>query len=716
MLAGHSATLWQGGVYIWGGKTDAAASVGEEPYSDSMYLLNPHQCLRNNVARLERIKVTGSSQPSDGFGSSSVPKGRAFHSAALYGQHIFITGGLSEMSSMSADDIEVHGSSVPVFNLERRSWATKTTFGDVPSARCHHVSLFYGDTLMLHGGYPILSNRRKELSAEEMATMQHALYDVYELHTVTLRWRRIHTTPSPSLWGHSAILYNKDVIVFGGVDVVENAETNSIAVWNPNKQRWMWVDYQNLDLRCAMHTAVQDGSRMFVFGGISFRTKSHLRTLHEFNLDFGNWRELHPQGAVPRGRIGHAAVVFQRTLFVIGGTVRGDGDESGDSVDRELHMYHIDRNLWTTCDMVVSEDATEAPQIQEEEEAPQHAWGAPDHAVSDRVPTDHEWRNTDNNIKDTIARAKAIQSLTGGAASALQQTLLSRQGLNASNAQEQHTQGSPNRGVRSADHDTWKVIDHLKGENEKLRKQLELLRTQPVEVVGGSSRNPYEVPIYNTSPAVLSPAGQPANEEAKGRSALDSYFSYSVPRLNINVADPPRVVGGDKLGHMSRDAVAALVNSSLRRNQPASLSMASRLQNKGPSNINLDPMSYLYTTQNVARSANAVDPHTGPMTYDQLLARTGGGGYANQDTGVPASLQPLLSLLSSSAGGMGMQGIMSSNYESANARSQPSQPPAHADPSPASPPPVNRLHNPSLSKVVHGQSAMLSLGHLRSRN
>jgi N-acetylneuraminic acid mutarotase len=229
------------------------------------------------------------------------------------------------MAAMSSDDIEVHNSSVPVFDLERRSWATKTTFGDIPSARCHHVTLVYGDTLMLHGGYPILSNRRKELSAEEMATMQHALYDVYELHTVTLRWRRIHTTPSPSLWGHSAILYNKDVIVFGGVDVVENAETNSIAVWNQVKQRWMWVDYQNLDLRCAMHTAAQDGSRMFVFGGVSFRTKSQLRTLHEFNLDFGNWRELHPQGKAP-----HPRSIVQRLNSIMSKMVKDVAEPTAD--------------------------------------------------------------------------------------------------------------------------------------------------------------------------------------------------------------------------------------------------------------------------------------------------------------------------------------------------------------------------------------------------
>ena len=791
MLAGHSATLWEGNIYVWGGKTDRSArEMGM--YSPHTLIMNPRECVTTGKARFRRLHVTGTGAGhgglgGDGFGAApAVPKGRAYHSAACYGRYLFITGGLMDESFGSAAEAAQHSAALPVLDLERRSWSIRTTFGDVPSPRCHHVSVVYGDTLMVHGGYPILDASRHELSPEEIAAMQHAMYDVHELHTLTLRWTRIHTTQSPSLWGHSAIVYNSDVIVFGGVDVVENAETGSVAVWSAGRQRWVWVDSQTLDLRCTMHTAVQEGGRMLVFGGVSFRTKSKLRTLYEFNLDFGSWRELHPQGEEPAGRMGHAAVVYQQSLFIIGGSVRaeGGGSSSGngngdgaDTFERLVHVYHMPSNQWTACELSIVDDseAAEAEGQRPASEAAAAAAAAPswiaadDSRLAGAEQTAQEWRSTAGSIRETIARARAIQSLTSGAANALERTVAvgggggAMGGMASSSSHHLHSemgqrlyhlddagasqhentisnmpyghgggggggfggyqQQQPNGygdgraphafeqslagGVHTPRHagaapppersfasgaapphqqqhhhqqpegyghpyeghpqqqqqqhqhgssavnaqETWRMVDHLRAENEALRRSLEEFRSQ--SAAGGSARNPYEVPIYNSRAApTLPPDGRAA---PRGVQSLRSLTEIVVPRLNINVADPPRAVGNERSGHMSREAVTALINSSLRKDQPASASLASRLAARR-GDASLDPMSYLHVTPNVAR-ANATSGGLGgggPLTYDQLLAKTAGGGYAPDGHGasaVPKTLQPLLSLLASSARG-----------------------------------------------------------------
>jgi hypothetical protein len=421
MLDGHSSVLWSGAIYIWGGKdfengaTTAAARRATASYSNAMYVLNPSECISKPSAALERLRLSDEAVvQNDGRKTTAfMPSGRAYHNAALYGKLMLITGGLTDESEQAQDL-----SNIPAFDLERRVWAVKASFGDVPCARCHHVTVLYGDTLMVHGGYPVLNERHRELTTEEVSSMQHAMYDTHELNISTMRWRRIQTAHSPALWGHSAIMYNKNVVVFGGVDVIENSESGSVAVWHTEKKQWRWADFENLELRCALHTAVQDGGRMFVFSGISFKSHNKLRSLFEFNLEFGSWRELQPKGAPPLGRVGHTAVVFNQTMIVIGGSVENPsevGGGSGGQPERAVHLYNTALNEWRTCALVPP--SSEAPEtslgkfIHREK-----SWSSKPVDGGMQAAVKEEWDNTAQQVKETIARAKAIQALADAAA------------------------------------------------------------------------------------------------------------------------------------------------------------------------------------------------------------------------------------------------------------------------------------------------------------
>lgn len=727
MLDGHSAVLWQGSIFVWGGKDESPATpnrAAQSYYSSTMYMINAIEAVQPNTFSVAMHRVSTTS--SEGSLGSSHPRGRAYHTSSLYGKHMFVVGGLMDEASApqgGGQQNETNNNVVmPVFDLESRSWSFRSTFGDVPCARCHHVAVVYGDTLMVHGGYPILSGQQKELTAEEMSSMQHTMFDVHELNITTLRWRRINTAQSPSLWGHTAVAFNKNVIVFGGVDVVENAETGAVAVWHQEKKLWRWADFQNLDLKCAMHTAAIDGSRMLIFGGVSFKSQKKLRSLYEFNLEFGTWRELSPRGQLPEGRIGHAVITFQQNMIVIGGSIEGDGGDGNGLAsatarfDRKIYVFNTQSNDWRSMQVTVhtSSDAPvggdgrsgspgQTPAGQSRSLNPHSAaWSINKSQRNQTGAGDDtsDWDATANRVRDTLTRAKAIQQLADTAADALThqhgpydtENVANRPDGGASSLQRLQRQTDPNVSYEyhgshhsgqqaGPDADTVRMLDHLKKENNALRKQLEEFRN--ISLNQGAV-NPYEVPVYNSASGIV-----PENESlaspgrARGHPRLEgnSALSELAPRLNINVAEPPRAVGGGGAsGYMSRSAISALVNSSLR-DQPASTSLAANLR----AAASMDPMSYLTQTPHVAAfqqnassfgQASMSGAHQAPRTYEELFGRRGNppatsssfdaGNYYPQGGAtmppVPNSLKPLLAILTGgNIPGTSVPGQFSSN-------------------------------------------------------
>lgn len=699
MLDGHSAVLWQSNVYIWGGKDETPATANRPAsrfFSSTMYMMNGLELVNPNSFSVAMSRVPLSVLASDISGGAS-PRGRAYHTATIYGKYMFVVGGLMDESAVVSGNGQQNESNnnvvLPIFDLELRTWVFKSSFGDVPCARCHHVAVVYGDTLMVHGGYPVLpGGQDRDMTAEEMATMQHAMFDVHELNVTTLRWRRISTAQSPALWGHTSVVFNKNVIVFGGVDVVEDNETGAVAVWHQEKKLWRWADFQSLDLQCAMHTAVIDGARMLVYGGVSFKTQKKLRSLFEFNLEFGSWRELLPRGHIPLGRIGHAAVMFQQHMIVIGGAAEGSGAgelSTGDSTakyDRKVYVYNVQSNDWRAMGIVDGGEiasADDATSVNRNRLNPNSfEWSINKSNAPLNSDASAEWDATANRVRDTLTRAKAIQNLADAATGAL----LAQPGVDASTSpqaapqsmQQQQAQSiqrlqrqadsntnfeyyaSQPGGVQSVvtnNDDARKVIDHLVKENEKLRNQLDEFRSLSLN---GVVKNPYEVPVFNPASAVLPESEHLASPgRARDAARLDGNTALSelAPRLNINVAEPPRAVGtgGSATGYMTRTAVSALVSASIR-DQPASMSLAANLR----ASASLDPMSYLTQTPHVAAlQATSFGQATGMQagsyqpakSYEQLLGRNGlvaqpSGAYSsNAAPPVPNSLKPLLAVL-----------------------------------------------------------------------
>ena len=822
MLEGHSAVVWQASIYIWGGKEDPAtiASGATEffggraqqqaaspvYYSNKIYCLNPLECMSQSSTTLEIVRLGSAGAGAGGLAGAAnagaiAPRGRAYHCASMYGKLMFVTGGLTDDSDGQG---EASNQTIPAFDFERRVWLTKSTFGDVPCPRCHHVAVVYGDTLMLHGGYPLVTDRRKEMSAEDMSQMQHAMYDVHELNLPTMRWRRIQVAQSPSLWGHSAVTFNRNVIVFGGVDVHENAESGAVAVWHADKKLWRWADFSDLELRCAMHTAVVEGGRMYVFGGVSFRTQSKLRSFYQFNLESGAWREVQAKGSPPLGRIGHAAVALNSSILIIGGSVEDLSQADGAThspgrnalgqgcSERVVHVYNVTLNEWKTCAIIQNtgrkptEASGEGTELQhnamrhlmQQSANDRKAWRAnnrPDATVD--ATSLAEWEQTSQQVSNSLSQARGIQSLAdaalqqvgflsqqpesqgspprigtqrvnvgaGGSGGPRMEVMSGSAAATASRQEEYPWSANTTGDARDAGQmdpasadDSRRAIDQLKRENELLRAQIEDFRSSAVS--GGDPRNPFEVPMFNTSAAsaVIPPDEHQRYApvlQAGGVSgtAIAAMSESLVPRLNLNVAEPPRALGGTSTGYMSRSAVSALVASSLGRSATASATLAGRsslLHAGAPAaSASLDPMSYL--TGPSASATAAAGSGALPMGYDFLLARQvphtsaslGGSHEAPGSSALPLVLQPLLSLFAPqgqqlSSGGVGsapprqQQQPQQAQYVSPQQGSfvspgYPSNGYASGMQQPANSPRAGRT--PSLAAITSKQASMLSL-------
>eukprot|EP01062_Namystynia_karyoxenos_P005524 TRINITY_DN11924_c0_g2_i1.p1 TRINITY_DN11924_c0_g2~~TRINITY_DN11924_c0_g2_i1.p1 ORF type:complete len:808 (+),score=182.92 TRINITY_DN11924_c0_g2_i1:77-2425(+) len=322
---GHSLVEWRGRLYLFGGKKSST-----DDYS-------------NEVWELELDATGGACRAAPWLCQGSAPPPRAYHAACVWrGRYMVVVGGVTAEGQR-----RVREDAVWLLDLEERHWALQRTQGDAPHARCHHtlsVGSPGADRLLVYGGYPLGEEAERLFAAD---TVQPALRDFYGVYELTLEgtpsWvhRPCASAMPPMLWGHVALLYHQNLIVFGGVDVVDCTEAATVCVWHCEKLQWRWVEFPRAPLPRAIHAAAPVDGRMIVFGGFGNVNTTKYNDTWEFSLETGQWTELAAGGTVPSPRSGHAAALAAPgRLTVVGGA---------DSAHRRLgDVYTLDlaAGLW----------------------------------------------------------------------------------------------------------------------------------------------------------------------------------------------------------------------------------------------------------------------------------------------------------------------------------------------------------------------------------
>ena len=145
-------------------------------------------------------------------------------------------------------------------------------------------------------------------------------------------------------WGHSAVLYNNSMIIFGGRHshrILSNIYSLDFATLS-----WIKIEpYSKAPQARDSHSAViYNNSDMIIFGGNGVLGK--MNDLWNFNFNLKKWQEISKTDKKiwPKPRDGHnTAVIFDKYMVVYAGL-----DEK-DNVIQDIYLYDIENKNWYEC-------------------------------------------------------------------------------------------------------------------------------------------------------------------------------------------------------------------------------------------------------------------------------------------------------------------------------------------------------------------------------
>jgi len=179
-----------------------------------------------------------------------------------------------------------------------------------PTSRNCHSATTFGKFLIIFGG-------------REGDGSKKILNDVFILDTEEERWIQpeiIGEQPKPRM-GHTAQLYNSTIIIHGGWDGFQVLEDLVFIELQQTMERvkiWtLQAKNQTMPAR-QFHTASIIDDKMYVFGGGD--GKYWLNDLLIFHLKTYEWEgPVKTKGISPSGRLQHAAIVYDKKIFIFGG-------------------------------------------------------------------------------------------------------------------------------------------------------------------------------------------------------------------------------------------------------------------------------------------------------------------------------------------------------------------------------------------------------------
>ncbi|XP_027857361.1 acyl-CoA-binding domain-containing protein 6 isoform X2 [Xiphophorus couchianus] len=192
--------------------------------------------------------------------------------------------------------------------------------------------------------------------------------ELYILNTLTWKWRLVTVglfenhcswTKSiqakgkvPALSYHSAVFYQKELFVFGGVQPSNGLGdkcSNALYIFNPEYELW----YQPIvegdkPLPRFGHSATLLGQKLVIFGGQM--TAAYLNDLHVLDLGLMEYTAVKCANRPPLPRGFHAAAP------VLGNRILISGGRSAIGPLQDVHVFNTDTGMWSsvTCPLLCS--------------------------------------------------------------------------------------------------------------------------------------------------------------------------------------------------------------------------------------------------------------------------------------------------------------------------------------------------------------------------
>jgi len=164
----------------------------------------------------------------------------------------------------------------------------------------------------------------------------------------------------PARHRHTSTQVGNRIFIFGGVD--GGSYYNDMWILDIEK-----LAYQSVFVRGDIpqprsgHTASLIGGKIYIFGGRVKMTSGYLsggtwlqftNDMYTYDIASSEWMQVKTEGIAPPARALHTATVIGKSIYIFGGATKGCGDEEGEDMSAFCDLYEFDTEklTWRECE------------------------------------------------------------------------------------------------------------------------------------------------------------------------------------------------------------------------------------------------------------------------------------------------------------------------------------------------------------------------------
>ena len=207
-------------------------------------------------------------------------------------------------------------SSSPYFTII--SSTTRKTYrgSEHPSKRWGHSVILYNKSMIIFGGHHL----------------QRSLSNIYAFDFTTLTWSKIEPfgNPPPARDSHSAIIYNNiDMIIFGGNG--STGKLNDLWNFNLNEKKWTKINAEGTapSVRDGHLSSLLYNKYMVIFAGLNDKDE-FAKDIFLLDIENKKWLECEIEGTIILNRDGQSCGLVGDSLYLFGGQGPGDDEYNND--------------------------------------------------------------------------------------------------------------------------------------------------------------------------------------------------------------------------------------------------------------------------------------------------------------------------------------------------------------------------------------------------
>ena len=214
--------------------------------------------------------------------------------------------------------------SLPIFAIISSTTKKKYNGSEHPSKRWGHSVILFNKSMIIFGG----------------RHLQRSLSNIYALDFTTLTWSKIEPcgNPPPARDSHSAIIYNNsDMIIFGGNG--STGKLNDLWNFNLNDKKWnrIMAEGYSPKPRDGHLSSLIYKKYMVIYAGLDDKDKV-INDICILDIEKKKWIECELEGNISQNKDGQSCCLVGDIMYLFGGQGPEDDEYSNDLVMLKINI------------------------------------------------------------------------------------------------------------------------------------------------------------------------------------------------------------------------------------------------------------------------------------------------------------------------------------------------------------------------------------------